>query len=195
MSLKHSVLPKKYYGRKSLELIDIKSLDRNSIYFDSVTSLIEYVKLNTGEGVSHPTINKYAESERVFKDKWVIKFSGSKNTSSSVKENLNIHTDLVKISSVKDCTEDRKTISPKVSVAITDITNDKKFVFKSLTEAAKFIKMETGKGTPEGLKYALNKGTAYLNIYLVADRTESIRLTDLKTNESQLFVNLKEVAK
>jgi hypothetical protein len=52
------VLPKKYYGRKSLELIDIKSLDRNSIYFDSVTSLIEYVKLNTGEGVSHPTINK-----------------------------------------------------------------------------------------------------------------------------------------
>jgi hypothetical protein len=58
MSLKHSVLPKKYYGRKSLELIDIKSLDRNSIYFDSVTSLIEYVKLNTGEGVSHPTINK-----------------------------------------------------------------------------------------------------------------------------------------
>jgi hypothetical protein len=55
--------------------------------------------------------------------------------------------------------------------------------------------METGKGTPEGLKYALNKGTAYLNIYLVADRTESIRLTDLKTNESQLFVNLKEVAK
>ena len=77
---------------------------------------------------------------------------------------------------------------------ITDITTNAKLIFKSLTEAAKHIKLETGKGTPEGLKYALDKETAYLNIYLVREIRESIKFLDLNTNDIKYFATLREVA-
>lgn len=53
-------------------------------------------------------------------------------------------------------------------------------IFKSLTEAVKHIKSEMGKGTAEGLKCALDKGTVYLNIYLVNEIKESLKLGGLK---------------
>jgi hypothetical protein len=82
-----------------------------------------------------------------------------------------------------------------ISVEITDITSNFKLTFASLKEAIKHIKTETGKGSPEGLKYALDKGTAYLNIYLVREIKESIKLTDLSTNDIRYFRTLREVAK
>jgi len=81
-----------------------------------------------------------------------------------------------------------------ISVEISDITNNTKFILKFLTEAVKHIKSETGKGTPEGLKYALDKGTAYLNIYLVNEIKESLKLVDLKTNNIKYLSTLREVA-
>ena len=63
-----------------------------------------------------------------------------------------------------------------------------------MKEAAEFIKKETGKGTPEGLKYALNKGTAYLNIYLAAEISQSYRLLDLSNDEIKFFSSLKYAA-
>lgn len=81
-----------------------------------------------------------------------------------------------------------------ISVEIQGITNNTKLIFKSLTEAVKHIKSETGKGTPEGLKYALDKETAYLNIYLVNEIKGSLKLVDLKTNNIKYLSTLREVA-
>jgi hypothetical protein len=85
-------------------------------------------------------------------------------------------------------------VSSAISVEITDVTNNFKLVFSTLKEATKHIKNETGKGTPEGLKYALDKGTAFLNMYLVKEIIESYQLKDLSTNDIKYFRTLKEVS-
>jgi len=83
MELKNQLSPKKYYGRKGIELIDINSKNNSvaslassllvehndRIVFLSMSSLIDYIKLHTGIGVGYSTINKYAESGKIFRDK------------------------------------------------------------------------------------------------------------------------------
>lgn len=102
MELKNQLSPKKYYGRKGIELIDINSKNNSvaslassllvehndRIVFLSMSSLIDYIKLHTGIGVGYSTINKYAESGKIFRDKWIIKYI--KDISSCIEGNLNI---------------------------------------------------------------------------------------------------------
>lgn len=216
MELKSSVSPKKYFGRKAVKLIDVKTNDL--VVFNSVSSLVNYIKLLTNKGTSPggtplgplwgprggsiSTINKYAESEGVFRNKWLIKYTESTNSASSINANLNKDINVSMTvsenpsSTEKDKlhTENKSTYKVNISVEITDITNNTKLTFKSLIEAVKHIKSETGKGTPEGLKYALDRGTAYLNIYLVNEIKESLKLMDLKTNSIKYFSTLREVA-
>lgn len=200
MELKNSVLPKKYFGRKAVELIDVKT--NSVVVFDSVSSLINYINLQTNKGTSISTVNKYAESESVFRNRWLIKYIESTSSACSVNVNLNKYINApMAVSENPSSTEQEKlqnenklTYKVNISVEITDITNNTKLTFKSLTEAVKHIKSETGKGTPEGFKYALDKGTAYLNIYLVNEIKESLKLIDLKTNNIKYFSTLREVA-
>lgn len=200
MALKNTVSPKKYFGRKAVKLIDVKT--NSVVVFNSVSSLINFIKLQTKEGTSKPTIDKYADSESVFRNRWLIKYIENTSHTRVVKGNLardiydpivvpEKHPSTVKISLR---TEKESTYKVNISVEITDITNNTKLIFKSLTEAVKHIKSETGKGTPEGLKYALDKGTVYLNIYLVNEIKESLKLVDLKTNNIKYFSTLREVA-
>ena len=224
MELKHSISPKKYYGRKSVKLIEVKNpeqspsslqdgvasrpLEGTPLVFKSVSSLIKHVKLNTGEGVSYQTINKFVESGEVFKDRWIVKYLDDYSTSRGDLTNEIIHyaersvnsLSIKDINSVSIICEERSykkensrpsnandNRGVNIYVEITDIRNNAKLIFKSLKEATKHIKKETGKGTPEGLKYALDKGTAYFNIYLVKELNESVKLTDFKTNEFKYF--------
>ncbi len=69
MELKHSISPKKYYGKKSIELIDVKNPEGSRIVFESISSLIEYLKHHRGEMVYRHTITKYAESGAIFKER------------------------------------------------------------------------------------------------------------------------------
>nr|ATI20472.1 GIY-YIG endonuclease [Juglanconis juglandina] len=200
MDLKTSVLPKRYFGRTGVKLINIK--DNSVIVFKSKSDLINYIKLQTEEGVGYSTINKYVKSGDVLRDQWLIEDIESINSTRSIKEDLNKSIHSIPVVS-ENCpspdkdifiVEDKSTYKVNISVEITDITTNAKFIFKSLTEAAKHIKLETGKGTPVGLKYALDKEIAYLNIYLVKEVKESLKLEDLKTNEIKYFSTLKEVA-
>jgi hypothetical protein len=202
MKLKDSISPKKYYGKKAIELIDTQNPEGSRIVFESIASLIEPLKQLAKEKVYRHTIVKYAESGAIFKERWLFKFVEN-STPTSVKGNLN----------VKDISSSTSYPSPEgpnlddggvakrkigesstISVEITDLTNNKKLVFSTLKEAAEHIKNETGKGSPEGLKYALDKGTAFLNIYLVKEIVESYQLKDLSTNDIKYFGTLKEVS-
>lgn len=201
--------PKKYFGKKAIELVDVKL--NSKIIFNSVKELTEYIKSETNLGISLTTINKYANSKELLRDKWILNFIDSLDNIKIVKNNL----DLFKRSATESIIDSQETdkelvgevisleyfnselnsiIKTSISVELTETLNNTKLIFKSLTEAANHIKSETGKGTPEGLKYALDKGTLYLNIYLVKEINESFKITDLKTNEVKFFVTLKKAA-
>lgn len=205
MKLKHSISPKKYYGKKAIELIDVQNPEGSRIVFESISSLIEPLKQLVGEKVHRHTITKYAELGAIFKERWLFKFIED-STPTSVKGNLNIkdissstsHPSLPGPANFADvsggATKGKISVYSAISVEITDLTNNIKLVFSTLKEAAKHIKNETGKGNPEGLKYALDKGTAFLNMYLVKEIVESYQLKDLSTNDIKYFRTLKEVS-
>ena len=210
LKLKESRSAKKYHGKKSIELIDLQGKEKDTkLYFSSMQSLIKHIKLNSSKGVFYGTINKYAELGTVFRDRWIIKFSQAEYSSSSVEKNLDVYKENNNLTSTsvstkiedvalpsvdKEKKRERSSVGVAISVEITNIIKNEKSIFSSLKEAAKFIQKETGKGTDEGLKYALDKGTAYLNIYLARVVSQSIRLTDLKTKESIDFLSLREAA-
>ena len=93
-------------GKKSVKLIDINNPETSQIVFDSMSSLIEYIKHHTGDKVSHPIINKYAESEAVFKDRWIIKFVEKASSATSVMGNLDIQ-DISSTSLLQEEKEDK----------------------------------------------------------------------------------------
>lgn len=203
MKLKHSISPKKYYGKKAIELIDAQNSEGSGTVFESISSLIEYLKPFVSEKVHRHTITKYAESGAIFKERWLFKFVEN-STPTSVEGNLNIK-DISSSTSHPSTpanfaldsggvAKGKISVSSAISVEITDLTNNTKLVFSTLKEAAKHIKNETGKGSPEGLKYALDKGTAFLNTYLVKEIVESYQLRDLSTNDIKYFGTLKEVS-
>lgn len=202
LKLKHSISPKKYYGKKAIELIDVKNPEGSSIIFESISSLIEPLNQLAGEKVYRHTVIKYAESGAIFKERWLFKFVEA-STPTSVKGNLNKDissstsyqsTSVNFVDGPEGVVKGKINVSSAISVEVTDLTNNIKLVFSTLKEAAKHIKNETGKGSPEGLKYALDKGTAFLNMYLVKEIVESYQLKDLSTNDIKYFRTLKEVS-
>lgn len=88
LKLKNSISPKKYYGKKAIELIDVKNPNASGIIFESISSLIEPLKQLVGEQVYRHTIIKYAELGAIFKERWLFKFVEA-STLTSVKGNLN----------------------------------------------------------------------------------------------------------
>ena len=69
MKLKHSISPKKYYGKKPIELIDTMDPEGSRIVFESIASLVEPLNQLAKEKVHRHTIIKYAESGAIFKDR------------------------------------------------------------------------------------------------------------------------------
>jgi hypothetical protein len=69
LKLKNSISPKKYYGKKAIELIDVKNPKGSGIRFESISSLIEPLKQLVGEQVYRHTIIKYAELGAIFKER------------------------------------------------------------------------------------------------------------------------------
>jgi hypothetical protein len=69
MKLKDSISPKKYYGKKAIELIDVQNPEGSRVVFESISSLIEPLNQFVKEKVHRHTIVKYAESGAIFKER------------------------------------------------------------------------------------------------------------------------------